>query len=132
MPGSLSMNTRIFVLILAACGTISLSRAQAQQPESPKAKRIVYVVKYGEAKDLASVLTKHFKGDAEVQVLPESPSNCLLISAAPNVFDEVVKSLAQIDKRPNLVSIDILVLDFPAKKRDEGKSPPSEKELDAK
>jgi type II secretory pathway component GspD/PulD (secretin) len=81
-------------------------------------------------KELARTLGKHFMGDAEVQVLPDSPSNCLLISAAPNVFAEVVKLLEQLDKRPRSVSVEVLIAGVASKREGDGKGPP--KELDEK
>ena len=42
-----------------------------------------YVLKYIHAKDMVSVLAKHFKGAAEIQAVPESTVNVLLISGSP-------------------------------------------------
>src|SRR5262249_14550942 len=78
-------------------------------------KHIVYVVKYGSAKDLAATLGKFFKGDVEVQALNEPTSNCLLINAPASAFEEVVKALEQIDRRPQLVAVDLYLASPPAK-----------------
>jgi len=107
-------------LLLLACLFVLDGAGRAQ--DNAKNKRTFYVVKHGDAKGLAEVLAKHFKGDAEVQVLPDGPSNVLLISAAPAVFDDVVKVLAELDRRPQLVTVDVLVADVLLKKGDDGKA----------
>jgi type II secretory pathway component GspD/PulD (secretin) len=101
------------------CGT-----AQAED------KRMAYVVQHGNAKDLAGILTRHFKEDADIQVLPDSPSNCLLIRANPTIFAEVVKLLEQIDRRPQLVAVELLIAEVKAKRGKDDKT--DGKELDAK
>jgi hypothetical protein len=102
--------------------------------EAPaKAKRIAYVVKYGTAKNLAALLRKHFKEDVEVEAVPDAPSNCLLIRAAPAAFAEVVKLLAELDRRPQTVAVEVLIAEAPpakgAAKPGEGKEEPDDKEL---
>jgi hypothetical protein len=105
------------------------SSAPDKRDDAAKAKRMAYFVQHGAAKDLAAVLGKHFKGDAEVQVLPESPANCLLISAPASVFDEVVKLLGQLDRPPQTVVVELLVAELPS---DDAKPDPAAKELDVK
>ena len=95
------------------------------------AKRIVYIVRYGTGKDLASVLSQHFKGVADIEALPDSSVNCLLISAAPSAFDEVVQVLEQLDRRPQTVSVEILIAQIAMKKGDGDKTAPAE-EVDEK
>jgi type II secretory pathway component GspD/PulD (secretin) len=102
----------------------------AQDATAAKSKRTFYVVKQGDAKELAYVLGKHFKGDAEIQVLPDSPGNCLLISAAPNVFEEVVKLLEQLDKRPQSVVVEVVIAEVTPKKDEDGR--PARRELNEK
>ena len=55
-------------------------QASAKADDAAKNKRLVYLVRYGSAKDLAAALGKHFKSDAEVQAVTETGSNYLLIS----------------------------------------------------
>jgi type II secretory pathway component GspD/PulD (secretin) len=124
------MRNRLGRLLLLA-GLFALTGpAPAQTEPAAKARRTVYVVKHGAAKDLANVLGKHFKDDAEVQVLPDAPSNCLLISAPPAVFDEVVKVLDQLDRRPHAVSVEVLVAELAPKKAEGDKTGAADKELD--
>src|SRR5262249_46779232 len=89
-----------------------------------------YVVRYGSAKELAAVLAKHFKDDAEVQALPEPSSNCLLISASPAVFDEVVKLLEQVDRRPQVLAVDLLIAEIPPRQDKDAKPVTQEREPD--
>jgi type II secretory pathway component GspD/PulD (secretin) len=107
---------------------------QTEKPQDKaaesKSKRIVYAVKHGSAKDLAAVLGKHFKSDVEIQTLPDSPSNLLLINAAPAAFDEVLKLLAQLDRQPQVVSVQVLVAEVAGKKGEGGKPEAADKELD--
>ena len=88
------------------------------KPDDAKTKRIAYVLKHGSAEDLAPILRKYFKGDVQVQVLPEAASNCLLINATPAIFDEVVKLLAQIDRPPQIIAVEVWIADVAPKKDD--------------
>jgi type II secretory pathway component GspD/PulD (secretin) len=120
------MSKRFLVLVLLAGLFAFTPRAHTEDPPSGKNKRMIYLVKHNSAKDLAGVLGKHFKSDADIQVLPDSPSNCLLISAAPDVFTEVVKLLEQLDRRPQLVAVEVFFVEAASKKADDTKpdSPP--------
>jgi type II secretory pathway component GspD/PulD (secretin) len=104
----------------------------AQETPTVKNKRTVYLVKHGAAKDLALLLGKHFKGDAEIQALPDSASNFLLISAAPAVFEEVVKLLEQLDRQPGTVVIELFIAEIATKKGQDNKPPPADVTLDEK
>src|SRR5262249_15129874 len=92
-------------------------------------KRGVYVVKYAAAKDLAGILARHFKGAAEIQAGPEGTSNCLLIKAPPAVFDEVMKTLEELDRQPHNVAVEFFVVELPTKKADDKDKQPDEKEF---
>jgi type II secretory pathway component GspD/PulD (secretin) len=124
------MTTHVPALILLA-GLFALpGGAYAQNEQAPKHTRTVYVAKYGDVKQMASVLGKHFKGDAEIQVLPDSPSNCLLISAPPKVFAEIANLLELLDRRPRLISVELYLAEVTPQKGDDGKR--AGLELDAK
>jgi type II secretory pathway component GspD/PulD (secretin) len=97
-----------------------------------KTKRLLYPVKYGSAKDLAAVLGEHFKGDAEFKAVPDSPSNFLLINVSAGALDEVVKVLEMLDRRPQAVSVEMLIAEVAAKKADGDKPDAAEQDLDAK
>ncbi len=89
---------------------------QSARDSASVVRRLVYIVKHGTAKDLAAVLAAGFKGDAEVQALPDPTVNCLLISAAPSVLQEIVKVLGQIDRRPQTAAVEIWILEMGSKK----------------
>jgi type II secretory pathway component GspD/PulD (secretin) len=85
--------------------------AQGKPALGVKNKRAVVPVRSGSAKELAAVLSRHFQGEAEIQAAPEPAKDSLLIAALPNVFDEVVATLAQLDHSPHKVTIDVLMVD---------------------
>jgi type II secretory pathway component GspD/PulD (secretin) len=113
--------TKAALSLVLLAGLLAAGPAHSQDAPASKSKRIAYIVKYGDAKTLAGLLAKHFKSDADIQALPDGSSNCLLISAAPDVFDEVAKVLDQLDRRPQLISIEVTVADVLPKKGDDGK-----------
>jgi type II secretory pathway component GspD/PulD (secretin) len=115
------------MVLLLALG-IGLGAVSAQEKTADKGKRIAYVVQHGTAKDFAAMLRKHFKDDVEVQVLPGTTSNCLLINAPGAVFDEVIKLLAQIDRPPRNIEVDVLIAGVSPKKGDD--KPDAAKEVD--
>jgi type II secretory pathway component GspD/PulD (secretin) len=102
--------------------------------EGPAAQsqRLVWVVQHGSAKDLAAVLAKHFQDVIDVQALPDPSSNCLLIRAAPPTLGEVVKLLEQLDRRPQVVAVELLISEIPERKSTDGKPLPPDKELDGR
>jgi type II secretory pathway component GspD/PulD (secretin) len=116
---------------LLACALLALAALPATAQERPavEQKRGAYVVKYAAAKDLAGILAKHFKGAAEIQAGPEGTSNCLLINAPPGVFDEVMKTLEQLDRRPHSVAVEVFVVELPTKKADDKDKGPDGKDF---
>jgi type II secretory pathway component GspD/PulD (secretin) len=123
-----------FVLIPFVAGAVLLwepvfGQDKGKGEDRAQDKRTVYVVKHGTAADLATALSKHFKDAADVQVLPQSPSNCLLIRARPDVFNEIIKLVAELDRRPHQVAVEIIIVDFPLKRAAGGKLEPAGKEV---
>jgi type II secretory pathway component GspD/PulD (secretin) len=129
-----------FLLMLGVGGATVW--AQGEQPkqgqakpaaeDNAKNKRIVYPVRYGAAKDLAAVLSKHFKGDAEVQAVTETGGNYLLISAAPALFEEVLQTVGELDRAPKSVSVDLWLAEIITKRGEDGKPVDGEKEIGEK
>jgi hypothetical protein len=116
---------------LLACALLALASLPAPAQERPAAepKRGAYVVKHAAAKTLAGILARHFKGAAAIQTGPEGTSNCLLINAPPAVFDEVMKTLEQLDRRPHSVVVVVFIVELAAKKADDTDSRPVEKDF---
>lgn len=88
-------------------------------------KRIVYIVRHAPAATLATVLGEHFKDDVNVEVraVAEQVSNTLLISASPAVFDDVLKILAQLDRAPRMISLEVLVVELELSRAPAGADP---------
>jgi hypothetical protein len=104
--------------------------ATAQERPGAEQKRGAYVVKYAAAKDLAGILAKHFNGAAEIQVGPAGTSNCLLVNAPPAVFDEVMKTLEKLDRRPHSVAVEVFVVELRTKTADDkDKQRPDDKDF---
>jgi type II secretory pathway component GspD/PulD (secretin) len=105
----------LIVFVLA----VSASTRAADPP--PAEKRGTYTVKHGSAKELATVLTKHFKNAVEFLPGPEGSGNIVLFSAPPALYDEVVPLLEKLDRRPQKLSVVVLMGEFPIKKGEEPK-----------
>jgi type II secretory pathway component GspD/PulD (secretin) len=117
-------------LLVFACLALVATPA-VSVPDRPSAgvKRGAYIVKFAAAKDLAAILAKHFKDAAEIQAGPDGTSRCLLVSAPPVIFEEVMKTIEQLDHRPHLVTVDVLVIELPVKKPDDTAKGLDEKEF---
>jgi type II secretory pathway component GspD/PulD (secretin) len=119
---------RIAIVVLTL-GTV-FSLAPANQPPAKDLQTINFVVKTGTAKAVAAALAKHFKGDAEVQVLAQSPDNCVSIRATAPIVEEAVKLLAQMERQPQVVAVEFLIAEFAVKSNKNGKRPPPPKQPD--
>jgi type II secretory pathway component GspD/PulD (secretin) len=109
-------------LLVSAVLALAALPAAAQDAPSAEPKRGTYAVKYATAKDLAGILGRHFKGAADIQAGPEGISNCLLINAPPAVFDEILKTLEHLDRRPQTIAVQVFIVELPPRKaEDKGK-----------
>ncbi len=115
---------------LLACAWLALAVLPLPAQERPAAepKRGAYVVKHAAARDLAGLLAKHFKGAAEIQAGPDG-SNCLLVNAPAAVFDEVLKTVEQLDRRPQTVAVEVFLVELPVIKADDKDRRPDEKDF---
>ncbi len=93
-------------------------QAPAQESKVGEVKRGAYFVKYGQAKTLAETLAKHFKGVAEILPGPPGTANCLLIQSSPATFDEILKLLDKMDRKPATVAVEVLLISFPTNRVD--------------
>jgi type II secretory pathway component GspD/PulD (secretin) len=71
-------------------------------------------VKNGDAAALAEVLARNFKGEATVSALPTG--NALLVTASPQVTADLTKLLDQIDRKPQTVEVEVVLIEVPAPK----------------
>jgi len=101
----------ILVLTAALLGLLSRAGGHSQDVPATKVKRAVYFVRHCDATELAVVLARHFKGDADVQAVPAG--NYLLVRAEAGVVDEAAQLLARLD-RPRAVSVELLIVDLSA------------------
>jgi type II secretory pathway component GspD/PulD (secretin) len=122
------------LLLLAGVGTLLSAGAAQTGPGAKsgdgKTKRVVYVVKYGSAKDLAAALNKYFKGEAEAVL--DAGGNVLLINAPAAVFDELIQALAQLDRRPQTVALEVTLVEVPPRRTADGKLEAGDKDFDEK
>jgi type II secretory pathway component GspD/PulD (secretin) len=100
------------ITLLGLAGLLVLVSGAARADDNTK--RIAYVVKHGSAADLAKALGAHFKGVAEIEALPGPSGNVLLIRSTPAAFEEVVKLLETLDRRPRVVAIEVVVAEVVA------------------
>jgi type II secretory pathway component GspD/PulD (secretin) len=129
----------ILTVVICLGWCTAWSQEKGNSAAAPKAgdssgapyKRIVYLVKQGTAKGLADALGKHFKGeDVVVQTPPEGPGNLLLIRTTPGTFAEVVRLLDKLDRRPRLVTVQLLVAEVMPLKAEPGQAAPPDGPLD--
>jgi type II secretory pathway component GspD/PulD (secretin) len=124
------------VAVLACLGATAVpaqdptGKAPAPGASGQKIKRVVYDVKHGVARDLADLLGKLFKDDANVQALATPTGNAVALSAPADVVDEVLKLLLRLDRQPRTVAVEVLIAEVQPPKAEGGKAPPPAKELD--
>src|SRR5438067_1284024 len=112
--------------LLLGLGVLAFLVAQAapsangQTKSGDKEKRFVYQVKHGSARELAQALAKFFHNEAVIQPVVEGGANALLINAAPSVADEVMATLALLDRKPQSVVVDVWILEVVPKKDKDG------------
>jgi hypothetical protein len=96
----MSMKWRIGSIALALIALTFSAQAQPQvgKGDDAKTKRIAYVVQSGSAKNLATLLAKHFKTDVEVQMGPDAAANVLLINTSAAVLGEVRRQPADLSR----------------------------------
>lgn len=101
-------------------------KGQPQPQPSTKSQRTQYSVKHLDASALASVLNKHFKGEAEIVAVTAGTGNTLLVSGSSESISEVIKLLEQLDQKLKTIEIELVIAEIVSKKGTDGK----EKEVD--
>jgi type II secretory pathway component GspD/PulD (secretin) len=114
---------RLTACLLALLAIVGNDQANGQNTTNPPAKqpaverakteRIVYLVRYGDAKALATTLSQHYRNEPELQIVPDAASNALLVTAPLDLLRELMKTLDQLDRRPRQVMIEVLVVELP-------------------
>lgn len=103
----------LFVLMV----NVNQSSIGDDKPKSDL-KRAMILLNHSAAKEVAEVLSKHFKGEAEIEPAPESTGNMLLIRATPDILQEIERTVAELDKRPKTIDIDVVLFDVITGKED--------------
>jgi type II secretory pathway component GspD/PulD (secretin) len=97
---------------VALLGLLSVP-APGQEPPPPKEEapqRFVYSVRYADAEVLSELLHAYFE-DANARILPDASSNSLLVSAPPDVMQEMVRVLEQLDQAPARITVEVKILE---------------------
>jgi type II secretory pathway component GspD/PulD (secretin) len=122
------------VIGLTACLAVVLGAglfsAWGQNPgkDAPRdVKRTLVVVRNAAAKDVAAALTAYFKNEPDVSVTAEPNSNYLLINAPGSALDEVLKTIDQLDRKPQLITVEVVIADLKSDGKDDKE--PDEKEF---
>ncbi len=76
-------------------------------------KRVVYRVAHTPVQSLANALQMHFQGIPGLSLVPEPTGNALLISAPPDLLDELLDAVQKLDRVPKSAAIEVTILDFP-------------------
>ena len=111
-------------LALSMFAVLIASLASAQDKSTPtpapvpKTTRAVHVLRGGDPAILAETLSKHFKGDAEVSVLPAGTGNALLISGSAKTVAEATAILERADAPLQNVTLDVFLVELTLKKDD--------------
>ena len=105
------------------CGLFAINSGTAQDRKSappdatpPKPLRTHYIVRNADPVILAEVVGKHFKGDADIIAAPAGSGNAVLVSGPPAIVPEVVQLLAQLDRKPRTVEVEVTIAELPAPK----------------
>jgi len=100
-------------------------------------KSLVYRLRNAPASDVANALNEFLRSERQVQqvapglvsafeqierevvVVPEIVSNSLIVSATPRFYDEIVRLIEDLDKRPPMVLIQVLIAEVALNNVDE-------------
>ena len=97
-------------LIALPCGT------RAQQPTAKQ--RALFTLKHADAGTLADAIKGHFKNEAVITPLPLGSGNGLLVSGSAAAVAEVEKLVAQLDKSPQTLTVEVVIAEIVMKTAD--------------
>jgi hypothetical protein len=103
-------------------GMLALNHGRAQERKQPAAdapprRTTVYALRNADPGAVVQVLAGHFQGQAEVSAL----NSALVVSASPAVSDELTRLLAQIDRKPRTVMVEVVLAEVATRKGPDGK-----------
>jgi type II secretory pathway component HofQ len=103
-------------LLLGAAAAATAAYAQDKPPptavppatgEPPRRERVVYPVRGGDPAALAELIGKHFRGEVEASAVPTA----LVLSGSPAAVGQATELLAQVDRRPRSVELEVTLVD---------------------
>jgi hypothetical protein len=112
---------RLTISLAVALGLVLVSApGQADDQKAPlkatsRIAREVYAIRGGQAKDLANVLTLHFKSEPGFLVAPDPRSNSLLLSGPKSVLEEARAVLGEIDRPARTVRVEVFLIELTGK-----------------
>ena len=135
----ISADPRTNVLVVAGSrndlDTINAIIARLEDADAPQLRSAVYKLRNAAAADVATAVNTFVQTQyalvgqqyqttfqtiaRQVVVVAEPVSNTLLISAAPQIFDELVKMVCQVDSPPPQVVVQVLIAEVQLSNREE-------------
>lgn len=122
------MLCRKMVLFLALAVIFDGNCRRSVAEDLPKAaepsRRAIYFAKNSSVRSLLYLLEKHFEGQAGVKFVAEPNANLLSIRADSDaVLEEVLQTMALIDKPQRQIAIQVLLVEFQPRKVDDAAAP---------
>lgn len=99
----------MFRVISSSLIALLLVNVTASAQDKSKVMRSIYEVRFGNAKNLADVLGKHYKGEDNFQAVPEATSNSILLSGTAAILMETQSVLDKLDRAPRQVQLQIWI-----------------------
>jgi hypothetical protein len=114
--------SRLLTPVWVALLTLTTLQAQEASPKKePKGEKSVYIVHHSNAEMLAKVLENQFHEQLEADPVMGPTSAVLLRASKPEVIQQATKLLEMLDRKPQMVAIDVYVLDIVPRKSDDPK-----------
>jgi Bacterial type II/III secretion system short domain/Bacterial type II and III secretion system protein len=107
----------LFALLLAGA-LLAVGGSALAQDDKPG--RMVYALRYADARDVAAALAKQFQRDADIQPITGAAGSFLLLSGRPAVIQEIMGLLNQLDQGPRQVAIEVFIAELPSPKAESG------------
>ena len=128
------------IIASGSAGDLSVVQAillRLDESDVRQRKSQVYRLKNAPAQDVANAINEYLRSERQVQqitpgllsafeqierevvVVPEPVSNSLIVSATPRFFDEIADLVEQLDERPPMVMIQVLIAEVALNDTDE-------------
>jgi type II secretory pathway component GspD/PulD (secretin) len=120
--------SRLAALSLFGCLlalTPGVAQDKKERPAGPRpvgSERAVYTVQNADTLTLAELVSRQFKGEAEVSAAPTGAGGVILVRGSAASIAEVVKLLEKLDRKPRSIEVEITLAEVPAKDWKEGET----------